>query len=793
MSVKGLADVRGSSPEALAGWPQPQEMTACESPGMSRNSPCHVWCEVARGGVRWRRRRTPWPQDESLVCLQRVGASNSSMSWDDQETSGPAWGSGGGWGDSGSSSAAPASSGGWGSSSPAAAATKSSPVEGAGSGWGQDSRQQNPSRDSKPPQQKASGGWGDNDNHAASPSGGWGGNDSAPAKNTPASGGGGGWGSESAQPAPSSGGGGGGGWGNESHAPKPAPRARSPPRDRSERESGLPQGDSWGAADNNNNNDNNGSSQQFGGDDDFGGIDPDALQDVNGFGAPSRQLEDIGVRSRDMEDLGKNLHDIDWSQFSLTEFKKDFYVEHPTVTARSQEEINAFREKFNINLRGRGIPRPVTSFEEANFPEYIMDMVANAGFREPTPIQMQGWPMALSGRDVVGVAKTGSGKTLAFILPAVVHINAQPLLEPGDGPIALVLCPTRELAMQTNDECNKFGHTTKIKHACIYGGQPKSFQARSLQSGVEICIATPGRLIDFLDSGVTNLRRVTYLVLDEADRMLDMGFEKQLSQIVSQIRPDRQTLLWSATWPPEVQQIAADFTDDAIQVTIGSNELTLNEDITHFIICCEPRERTSKLRNVLSDPEFANAKVLIFTGTKRSADELTLWLRRNRFAALAIHGDKTQSERDWVIRRFKSGEARVMVATDVASRGLDIKDVGLVVNFDMPNGMEDYIHRTGRTGRAGQKGTAVSMFVPDNNRMAKELVKFLKQVGASVPNGLLEAAAFGGDSRRSGIRYGQGVGRRGRAQVAGSSSNSVPLGGGGDGGFGDGGFGEGGW
>ncbi len=212
------------------------------------------------------------------------------------------------------------------------------------------------------------------------------------------------------------------------------------------------------------------------------------------------------------------------------------------------------------------MPKPVSTFEEASFPEYVLAEVTRAGFSEPTPIQAQGWPMALLGRDLVGLAETGSGKTLAYLLPAVVHINAQPHLAPGDGPIVLCLAPTRELAVQIQAECAKFGTTSRIKSTCVYGGAPKGPQAGDLRRGVEIVIATPGRLIDMLESRITNLRRVTYLVLDEADRMLDMGFEPQIRKIVAQIRPDRQTLLWSATWPKEIQALGRDFLHDPYQV-----------------------------------------------------------------------------------------------------------------------------------------------------------------------------------------------------------------------------------
>ncbi|KAJ1504759.1 ATP-dependent RNA helicase dbp2 [Coelomomyces lativittatus] len=309
--------------------------------------------------------------------------------------------------------------------------------------------------------------------------------------------------------------------------------------------------------------------------------------------------------------------------------------------------------------------------------------------------------MALSGRNVVGIAETGSGKTLSYLLPAIVHINAQPMLKQGDGPIVLVLAPTRELAVQIQQECSKFGTSSRLKNTCLYGGAPKGPQIRDLTYGVEICIATPGRLIDLLEAGKTNLKRVTYLVLDEADRMLDMGFEPQIRKIVDQIRPDRQTLMWSATWPKEVQKLASDFLTQPIEVRIGSLDLSANDRVKQIIEITTDYEKKTKLFDLLHGSIEKNSKTLIFTATKRMTDELTRDLRSQGFAAEAIHGDKVQSERDMVIKGFRSGKIPIMVATDVAARGLDVKDVKYVINFDMPGNIEDYVHRIGRTGRAG--------------------------------------------------------------------------------------------
>ena len=374
---------------------------------------------------------------------------------------------------------------------------------------------------------------------------------------------------------------------------------------------------------------------------------------------------------------------------SLPKFEKSFYKEDNAVAARTPAQVDAFRKTQQITVQGRNVPKPVETFDEAGFPIYVMSEVKAQGFTRPTAIQSQGWPMALSGRDVVGIAETGSGKTLTYCLPAIVHINAQPLLAPGDGPIVLVLAPTRELAVQIQQEVTKFGKSSRIRNTCVYGGVPKGPQIRDLARGVEVCIATPGRLIDMLEAGKTNLRRVTYLVLDEADRMLDMGFEPQIRKIIGQIRPDRQTCMWSATWPKEVRQLAADYQTDFIQVNIGSTDLAANHRITQIVeVVSEFEKRDRMTKNLERIMDDKNNKVLIFTGTKRVADEITRFLRQDGWPALctyldkllpsvymlinfvAIHGDKQQNERDWVLNEFKTGKSPIMVATDVASRGI---------------------------------------------------------------------------------------------------------------------------
>lgn len=392
-----------------------------------------------------------------------------------------------------------------------------------------------------------------------------------------------------------------------------------------------------------------------------------------------------------MNNLGQGLSDLQYTDAlyaSLPKFTKDFYMEHPDVTARSNEDVAAFRSKNEIVVQDTGdfgVPKPCQSFDEAAFPEYVLECVKRQGYQDPTPIQAQSWPIALSGRDVIGVAETGSGKTCAYILPAIVHINAQPYLDPGDGPIVLVLAPTRELAVQIREECQKFGQSSRIKNTCVYGGAPKGPQLRDIENGCEIVIATPGRLIDFLTQGKMNLRRVTYLVLDEADRMLDMGFEPQLRKIIGQIRPDRQTLMFTATWPKDVVSISREFLkENPVQVNIGTTDLKANKMIKQNVICCSDHEKSKILYEHLDGMRRTADSfplTLIFVETKRGCDQICSDLQYDKFHAVAVHGDKSQGERDSALRAFKSGHTKILVATDVAARGLGTYLLHFVSDF----------------------------------------------------------------------------------------------------------------
>ncbi|CAG8071271.1 unnamed protein product [Penicillium salamii] len=499
-----------------------------------------------------------------------------------------------------------------------------------------------------------------------------------------------------------------------------------------------------------------------------------------GYGGGGGGYGGGGAGGDRMSNLGAGLKNQDWDIDSLPKFEKSFYKEHPDVSARTQEEVDAFRKSKVMAIQGNNVPRPVETFDEAGFPQYVLSEVKAQGFDSPTAIQAQGWPMALSGRDVVGIAETGSGKTLSYCLPAIVHINAQPLLAPGDGPIVLVLAPTRELAVQIQAEITKFGKSSRIRNTCVYGGVPKGPQIRDLSRGVEVCIATPGRLIDMLEAGRTNLRRVTYLVLDEADRMLDMGFEPQIRKIIGQIRPDRQTCMWSATWPKEVRQLASDFLNDYIQVNVGSTDLAANHRITQIVeVVSDFEKRDKMIKHLEKIMEERTNKCIIFTGTKRVADEITRFLRQDGWPALSIHGDKQQNERDWVLNEFKQGKSPIMVATDVASRGIDVRDITHVLNYDYPNNSEDYVHRIGRTARAGATGTAITFFTTDNSKQARDLVTILTEAKQQIDPRLAEMVRYGGGG---GGRWGGGRGRggwggRGRGGGGFTASNAAPVGG----------------
>lgn len=465
------------------------------------------------------------------------------------------------------------------------------------------------------------------------------------------------------------------------------------------------------------------------------------------------------------------------------------------VQLEKSQSAEEWRKSHMITVRGHGksangdVADPFIEFGDAPFNSVIQKTFKTAGFARPSLIQAQAWPMAIQGKDLISIAKTGSGKTCGFLLPLFHLYEQNKALAPGKGPMMLVLAPTRELACQILEETQKFGRPIGIRSVCCYGGSPKYPQIAALQRGVECVIATPGRINDLIQMRKADLSGVRFVVLDEADRMLDMGFEPQIRQIMDNV-PDstkRQTLLFSATWPKEIQRLAFDFLADPFQINVGEiNVLNANKDITQNIIVCDDGDKYDKLKEILTnllnaakeneetpkptDEKTTHAKVIVFVAKKYLAHELANQLWDEGFAVDSLHGDRQQWERTKVINAFKQGVLRMLIATDVAARGLDVKDVGAVVNYDMPvgsNGAEDYVHRIGRTGRAGAKGVAHTFFTKGDKKLARELVDILTKAEQVVPKELQSMVPFGrggGFGGRGGRGRGYYGGRGGRGR-----------------------------
>lgn len=452
--------------------------------------------------------------------------------------------------------------------------------------------------------------------------------------------------------------------------------------------------------------------------------------------------------------------------------------------------VDSYRKQHEITVTGENIPAPFITFESSGLPPELLRELLSAGFPSPTPIQAQTWPIALQNRDIVAIAKTGSGKTLGYLIPAFTLLR-HCRNDPRNGPTVLILAPTRELATQIQNEALRFGRSSRISCTCLYGGAPKGPQLQELERGADIVVATPGRLNDILEMRKIDFQQVSLLVLDEADRMLDMGFEPQIRKIVNEIPPRRQTLMYTATWPNEVRKIANDLLVNPVQVNIGSvDELAANKAITQYVEVVPQMEKEGRLEQILRSQE-RGSKVIIFCATKRLCDHLSRSVGRN-FGAVVIHGDKSQGERDWVLNQFRSGKSCVLIATDVAARGLDIKDIRVVINYDFPTGVEDYVHRIGRTGRAGATGVAFTFFTEQDWKYAPDLIKVLEGANQQVPPQVRDIAMRGGGGGGPGFNQDRrGMVNRFDSGRGGSRWDSAGEFGGRGGGFGgrSGGFG----
>lgn len=472
----------------------------------------------------------------------------------------------------------------------------------------------------------------------------------------------------------------------------------------------------------------------------------------------------------------KELAPVDHSQIQYAPFRRSFYRETADLARMTGTEVEHFRTtRHRIRVRGVDCPKPVQNWAQCGLPAGVMDLLGKIRFAGPTPVQAQAIPAIMSGRDIIAVAKTGSGKTLAFLLPLLRHVGDQERSRMGTAtPIGLILTPTRELAMQTWREAVRYARAfdPRIKAVCAYGGAPIAEQIADLKRGADLVVSTPGRLIDLLlASGgrVIGLNRVTFLVLDEADRMFDMGFGPQVLQIVQNVRPDRQTVMFSATFPRHLEALARRILlQHPLEITVGMHS-TVCEDITQQIIVLDDEDaKFIRLLALLGEwyPE-RTARVLVFVDRQDAADNLMRDLLRRGYPAVSLHGGKEQVERDQAIADFKTGAAAVLVATSIAARGLDVPQLGLVINYDCPNHREDYVHRVGRTGRAGRRGTAITLVTPGQERFAPDIVKALQASGASVPPALQALADRFSAKVQAGVAQaaGRGFGGKGLEHI----------------------------
>jgi len=433
----------------------------------------------------------------------------------------------------------------------------------------------------------------------------------------------------------------------------------------------------------------------------------------------------------------------------------------PTVFNGMNTGINFDRyDNIPAEVSGRDPPPEIETFEKSGLHPRLLKNIVLANYTKPTPVQKNAISIICNGRDLMVSAQTGSGKTAAFLLPTLhkmLEMGARPqppVVEFGGRrvayPTTLILAPTRELASQIYDESRKFCHFSGIQPVVVYGGADIRDQLRQIDRGCDLIVACPGRLVDLIERGRISLELIRFLILDEADRMLDMGFEPQIRQIVQDCgmprKGSRQTLMFSATFPKEIQRLASDFLEDYIFLAIGRVGSTTDFIRQRVEFVEEPYKREF----VLGLLNQVSGLTLVFVETKRGADALEMFLIQQGYPATSIHGDRTQQEREAALRSFKMGRTPILVATDVAARGLDIPNVTHVINYDVPNDIDDYVHRIGRTGRAGNNGLATALVNEKNKNILRDLLELLQEAGQEIPPFLHSMASFsaGGTSGR---------------------------------------------
>lgn len=426
------------------------------------------------------------------------------------------------------------------------------------------------------------------------------------------------------------------------------------------------------------------------------------------------------------------------------------YTEDPALASLPETTVNSFLTSNHIAIRDPSTTtslRPIIDF--SHLPTGVVSSNTTSPFstfKTPTPIQAAAWPHLLSGRDVIGVAETGSGKTLAFGVPCIRSIVSSKSKSKGESAArAVIVSPTRELAVQIHSQIETLAKSASLHTVCVYGGVPKDPQRAALNTA-HIVVATPGRLNDLINEGSADLSNVHYLVLDEADRMLDKGFEEEIRKIIATTKTkNRQTLMFTATWPPSVRDLASTFMDQPIHISIGADnptgELRANKSIKQLVEVIDPRQKETRLLQLLQKHQSAknkNDRILVFCLYKKEAARIEGFLRSRGLRVAGIHGDMSQVARSSSLDSFKSGDCPLLVATDVAARGLDIPAVKVVVNVTFPLTVEDYVHRIGRTGRAGAEGLAVTLFTEHDKAQSGGLINVLRAAGQDIPEDLLK-------------------------------------------------------
>ncbi|GAB2211634.1 hypothetical protein Droror1_Dr00024958 [Drosera rotundifolia] len=466
---------------------------------------------------------------------------------------------------------------------------------------------------------------------------------------------------------------------------------------------------------------------------------------------------------RDDEDVvaAQRVREQAAEKYDTFDMRVDRHWSEKPLEEMTERDWRIFREDFNISYKGSKIPKPVRSWAESGLSVELLKAVERAGYKKPSPIQMASIPLGLQQRDVIGIAETGSGKTAAFVLPMLSYITRLPPISEEtetEGPYAVVMAPTRELAQQIEDETVKFAHYLGIKVVSIVGGQSIEEQGFKIRQGCEVVIATPGRLLDCLERRYCVLNQCNYVVLDEADRMIDMGFEPQVVGVLdampsSNLKPEnedeeldekriyRTTYMFSATMPPAVERLARKYLRNPVVVNIGTAGKA-TDLITQHVIMVKESEKMYRLQKLLDD--MGDKTAIVFVNTKKSADSLAKGLDKAGYRVTTLHGGKSQDQREVSLEGFRTKRYNVLVATDVAGRGIDIPDVAHVINYDMPGNIEMYTHRIGRTGRAGKSGVATTFLTLHDSDVFYDLKQMLVQSNSPVPPELArhEASKF---------------------------------------------------